>query len=108
MVVVLFLVLDDFECDFFLVFVVEALDGDAEAAFAEELKDLVSVGNVIFRVDAVVALGVIVAEVIVLLFASCLDHVFLGVWDGLDLSSAFTEVVDLREVENLHLLVFGQ
>ena len=108
MVVVLFLVLDDFECDFFLVFVVEALDGDAEAAFAEELKDLVSVGNVVFRVDAVVALGVIVAEVIVLLFAGCLDHVFLGVWDGLDLSSAFTEVVDLREVENLHLLVFGQ
>ena len=73
LLVELLLVLDHFDCDFFLLLVVEALADLAEAAPAEEGEDLVPVGDVVALDQEVV--GVAVVEAVVLAFEAGRDLV---------------------------------
>lgn len=87
---------------------VEALDGNAKAAFAQKRHDFVAIGNVVFDVNPVVPFGVIEAEIVVLLFACSWNLVFFGVWDRFYFLSAFTEVINLRKVKDLHFFILSQ
>ena len=97
LVVVLLLVLHDFDADLLLDLVVEAFDCRSERAFPQEALDLVSIANVVVSDYFVVALVVIVAEV-VLKLAAALDL----------LSCRSSDEIDFRVVFDLLLLVVRQ
>ena len=87
---------------------IEAFDGDAEAALAQELQDFVAVRDVVFRVYPIIAFGVIVSKVVVLLFTCSLHHILLWVGNGLDFLGTLAEVVDLRKIKNFDFLVLSE
>ena len=64
LIVVFLLVLDYFDCDLALFLVIDAAEGRAEAALAQELHDLVPVPNVVADDHLVVTLLVVIAVVI--------------------------------------------
>lgn len=86
LVVVLLLVLYDFDGHFFLTLVIEALDSYAERALAKELDYFVSVPYVIFKHYLVVSFVVIVAEVVFI--SRC----------SFDLRRTLSNIVNLRVI----------
>ena len=94
LVVVLLLVLHDFDADLLLDLVVEAFDCRSERALSQEALDFVSIANVVVRDYFVVALVVIVAEVVLKLAAAL--HL---------LSCRSSDEIDLRVVLDFLLLV---
>ena len=98
LIVVLFLVLDDLECDHLLPLVIEAPDGLAEWALAKELLYLVPVANVVANSHPVVALVVIIA-VVELILLRALRFAPLAL---------LTHVIDLGVVYDLLELILGQ
>ena len=97
LVVVLFLVLHELDCNQLLVLVVHALNDLAESAFTDNFDELVSVGNVIVFLDSVVAF--IVVEPVVD------QSLELG---RFDFGLIFTQVVDLLKLIDLRLFETGQ
>ena len=112
LIVVLFLVLDDLQSDMLLRFMVKAFDGDTKRSTSQMLNDLVAIGDMVLHHDPVVALGVIIATVIIFLllplllslaiFRRVTPCVVLGLARRgplrLNLFHSFTEVVYLGEV----------
>ena len=70
LIVVLFLVLDYFKSNFFLSFVVKALNSYTKRAFTQKLEDFVSEANMVTRYYLVVALVVIITMVMFLILAT--------------------------------------
>jgi len=66
LVVVFFLVLDDFQGNLFLMKVVKSFNCNTKASFSEEAKNLVSEGDMIFHSDSIITFAVIEAKVVVL------------------------------------------
>lgn len=91
-----FLIADDFDCHVLVGFVVQRPDDLTEAAFADDLKDFVSVADVV--VDHLV----ITAVVIIVTRVECRSRL------GIDFAGIESQVVDFRILFNFLLLIVCQ
>ena len=97
LVVVLLLILDDLDGHIDAILVVETFDCRTERAFAKEALDLEAIADVIVGDDLIIARFIIVAIVVLLLWAA------LGL-----LCSRRTYEINLRVVKDLLLLILCQ
>lgn len=93
---------------------VEAFNSDTKGTLAQESHDFVSVSDVIFDRDTVVAFAIVEAEVLILAIRAatgCSSGTLLDWWlvhDWLYFLNSFTEVKDVWVVKNLCPFVLCQ